>query len=410
MNRITKGLAITSGLVVLAAAATHALAVAPNAKPVVLAPIVEEATLAGPDVIVGSIYELRRWTTSGGQASYSIGTESCNIGTVPLLWQSNNNNHPVIGQNFYRLKDDSFEQVGMSWLKHGFAALTLNLCGQCQNPGSSQLLGVNCSDPYSASLNGSQSNLGPRYEVNPYTGFYPYPFTNPSAGNSLNKRIICDTADVDPAQNAGALYFAEGHYITADDAAAGAGVNNASYRRIQFNTSFTPSFVAGQSTQRQSPAVFAWRDVDPSVQISKVDLGPDDGVIYVGSHAKDLGGGQWQYTYAVQVLNNNRGVRGFGVEIPGGVTPSGYEDNIPEYQPLDPYINANWKKGSKLGYRFWACKSITQEPNANRLTWGTVGTFRLIADSPPTTSANLGVEWFLPGTPKRTFFTGIGPS
>ena len=40
-------------------------------------------------------------------------------------------------------------------------------------------LGVGCSDPYGSGLNGSQNGLGPRYEVNPHTGVFPYPYTSP---------------------------------------------------------------------------------------------------------------------------------------------------------------------------------------------------------------------------------------
>ena len=33
---------------------------------------------------------------------------------------------------------------------------------------------MNCSDSYSAGLNGAQSGLGPKFEVNPTTGVFPY--------------------------------------------------------------------------------------------------------------------------------------------------------------------------------------------------------------------------------------------
>jgi hypothetical protein len=42
--------------------------------------------------------------------------------------------HPVIPQNLYRMSagannDERFEQIGQSWLKHAFTALTQDACG-----------------------------------------------------------------------------------------------------------------------------------------------------------------------------------------------------------------------------------------------------------------------------------------
>src|SRR5688572_28479699 len=118
---------------------------------------------AGPDVIVGSLNGMDSYGSSGGIYAYSIGTTSCNVGTVWLNWFANTNQHPVIGQNFYRLKNGRFEQIGMSWLKHGFFALSGSLCfNDCQGT-NGEHLGVHCSDPYDAGLNGDQGN-GPRNE------------------------------------------------------------------------------------------------------------------------------------------------------------------------------------------------------------------------------------------------------
>ena len=89
-----------------------------------------------------------------------------------------NTDHPVIPQNLYRMSggasnNDRFEQIGQSWLKHAFTALQQNACGFGCTPGTGTHLGVGCSDPYGASLNASQSGLGSRAWVNPFTGAYP---------------------------------------------------------------------------------------------------------------------------------------------------------------------------------------------------------------------------------------------
>jgi len=135
-----------------------------------------------PDVIVGDIHDLAENGTQNGQSAYSFGTTSCNIGNANLSWVASTPDHPVIGSNLYRLKDGRFEMLGMSWLKHGFTALTGSVCNTCTGSGGNHL-SPGCSDPYSAWLNGFQSDLAARSEVNAYTGFFPYP---PVLGGSTN--------------------------------------------------------------------------------------------------------------------------------------------------------------------------------------------------------------------------------
>ena len=107
-----------------------------------------------PDVIVGDMQGIVRNGTASGITAYSIGTFSCNAGSCWLDWFGQSTRHPVIGSNMYRLKDGRFEQVGQSWLKHGFFALSNNLCYSDCNGTNGSHLGVHCADPYDTSLNG----------------------------------------------------------------------------------------------------------------------------------------------------------------------------------------------------------------------------------------------------------------
>ncbi len=167
----------------------------------------------GTDVIVGDLYDAQTYgsnTVNGvTRYGYAIGTISCNIGTRNLLWIADSNQHPIIGQNIYRLKNNRMEQIGQSWLKNGFTALTQNLCNTCNAYGGT-VLGVGCSDPYSGSLNGGQSRLGPRSWVNPATGEYTFNAAGWPAvlttESTIGRRVQVLAADVDPAQNAGAQY------------------------------------------------------------------------------------------------------------------------------------------------------------------------------------------------------------
>ncbi len=98
----------------------------------------------GADVIVGDLNGITKYSATNGVSAYAIGTTSCNVGDAELLWISNNNQHPVIGQNIYRYEDGRFEQMGLSWLKHGFTALQQGLCCTCQSSGTGSRLGIGC--------------------------------------------------------------------------------------------------------------------------------------------------------------------------------------------------------------------------------------------------------------------------
>src|SRR5262245_29674093 len=114
-------------------------------------PNVCDAPGDSPDVVVGHLHSKDRWGNVGGITAFSLGTTSCNVGTCWLNWEDFSNHHPVIAQGMYRLKDGRFEQVGQSWVKHGFFALNQEFCSRdCTPAPTGAHLGVLCSDPYSS--------------------------------------------------------------------------------------------------------------------------------------------------------------------------------------------------------------------------------------------------------------------
>ena len=90
-----------------------------------------------------------------------------------------------------------------------------------------------CSDPYTASRAGSQGNLGPKRDIRASSGYFPYP---PSGGtgvaNTLSRRIQVRLDDLNPAIWPGAAYFTDAVYVQYQDAQAGNGANNNSWRPI----------------------------------------------------------------------------------------------------------------------------------------------------------------------------------
>lgn len=370
------------------------------------------AASIGPDVIVGALPDMAKYGTVGGISAYSIGTTSCNIGDQILLWCDadvpglcDKTQHPVIAQNLYRLKDGRLEMIGMSWLKHGFCALSQTLCGPCQpDPWGCDALGVGCSDPYSASLNGSQSNLGPRSQVNAFTGIFPYPFTAPAAPATIGRRLQVPLTALDPALNSGALYFGEGHYVTADDAAAGNGYNNGSYRRITVGTFTSGSWNLSLTgpTFQQKHAIHAWRDhgggvgiVDPNVIIQDVDV-VGDGRFIVAYKVSDNGNGTWHYEYAVFNMNCDRSARSWFIPVPEGVTVTNMGQTIVNHHSGEPYSTAAWDMSAVSGGLEWSTQTFAQNANANALRWSTMFNFRFDADQPPV-AGNAVLGLFKPG-------------
>jgi hypothetical protein len=359
---------------------------------------------AGPDVIVGAIPDVASYgsATSNGVVTraYAFGTTSCNIGTTQLDWYASpSNQHPYIPMNMYRYYNGRFEQIGMSWGKHGFCALQGTLCGACTPAGSGcpSLLGVGCSDPYSASLNGSQGDLGWRKEVNAATGVFPGTFNSgaPSAQATIGRRLQVAQSDMTSTNFPGAKYVAEGQYIHPDDAASGNDNNNASWR--EFTVSSTYAITLSGATKQQQPAIQAWKAFDPNVNLLFVDV-EGDGRFVVGFSVRDLGGGNWRYEYAIQNLNSDRSGQSFTIPLPSGVTISNVGFRDVNYHSGDPYSGTDWTSTVTSSSIKWETQTYAANQNANALRFSTMYNFWFDANSGPSTSnpaSTLGL--FKPG-------------
>ena len=184
----------------------------------------EVGTVPGPDVIVGELIGLVQSDNGAvnGRVGLALETDACNKGTIDVNWFAlPNSDHPFIPQNVYRMSGGAdntqrFEQIGQSWGKHAFTAASSNTCGfGCNGVGGSHL-GSGCSDAYGTGLNGSQTGIGSRAWVNPFTGSFPGSTANNHSGHShdvTSHRILVDVNDLNTSLNPGATYFAEANYI-----------------------------------------------------------------------------------------------------------------------------------------------------------------------------------------------------
>ncbi|MHC4698288.1 MAG: hypothetical protein ACYTFA_16270, partial [Planctomycetota bacterium] len=102
------------------------------------------------DVVVADLQSIFNYGVVDDITAFAVGTNACNRGTARASWVSYTNQHPVIAQNAYRLRHDRFEQIGLSWVKHGFYAVSNSFCTPCNDPTDGTQLGIGCSDNYTA--------------------------------------------------------------------------------------------------------------------------------------------------------------------------------------------------------------------------------------------------------------------
>jgi hypothetical protein len=380
-------------------------------------------TVPGPDVIIGELIGLVQLTNGAvnGRVGISLGTDACNKGTIDVDWFAlPNADHPFIPQNLYRMSggatnDDRFEQIGQSWGKHAFTAASSNTCGfGCNGVGGSHL-GSGCSDAYGPGLNGSQGGIGSRAWVNPFTGVFPGSTANNHSGHShdaTSHRILVETSDLIPAQNQGALYFAEAEYIVPHEYAwcqSHPGqcnmYNNASYQRHNVSggpTNFTFSPVG--ATIREQPAIMAWTGA--TVNQQEPDPG-NDGIWFMGYKVTNPSAGVWHYEYALYNQNLDRSIQSFSVPFGPGANIFNIGFHAPPQHPAfandgtlnsQGYSSAPWVVTQNGSSTTWSTETFAQNQNANAIRFGTLYNFRFDCNQPPqAVSATVG--FFKTGSP-----------
>ena len=318
--------------------------------------------------------------------------------------------HPMIHMAFYRLLNGRFEQIGISWLKHGFFALSNNQCSTCQNPSDGTFLGVGCSDTYGVSNNQNRDYLGPREEVNPYTGIWnctgSYFAGGPthqdcvrrSGSTGLDAVEHClIVADADLG-NAGASYFYEAYCTIRGDqdlhnnwGSRGCTVarNGSSWKFITSNSG--NALVNG-------PALERWGDLRTTV-----DVAADDGQVLLAVQATALGGAVYHYEYSLLNMNSDRQIRSFDIPVAGvtGISNVACHDN-----DADPAND--WQIAIDPARIHWSTERYGANPNAAALEFGYMVNFRFDANAAPS-DVNASVGLFKPGPGSEVAAATRGP-
>jgi hypothetical protein len=378
-------------------------------------------TTPGPDVIVGDLPDMEQFGSAGTQVGLAIATTSCNAGTEDLDWFAlPQTDHPVIPQNLYRMSggvinDERFEQIGQSWLKHAFTALTQDACGFGCNGVGGPHLGSGCSDPYSASLNGGQTGIGSRAWVNPFTGAFPSTANDHSghAHDGVSHRVRVEIDDLNQTLNQGAAYFAEGQYVTPHEytwCQSNPGecnmYNNVSYRQFSVTGTTSFSFSPVSATVWRKPAISAWADTGASMNQIEPDPGTD-GIWFMAYKVTNPSPEVWHYEYALYNENLDRAIQSFSVPLGPGANISNIGFHAPPQEPGWPndgtfnnqgYSSAPWTVTQAPDSITWNTETFAQNQNANAIRWGTLYNFRFDADQPPQ-NADATVGYFKTGSP-----------
>lgn len=384
---------------------------------ILVAAAVAMATTSGPDVTIINITDVGNYTTSGtvnGYRGYAVGTNSCNVGSQPVWWCNSSTSyctadqHPVIAQNLYRLEGGRFQQIGLSWLKHGFLSTNSpnSACNPAQPcagaPHGGDQLGLGCTDTYGSGLNGSRP-LGMRSEVNVTAGTFPYPYTSVGASAAPDQRVKVLDSDLDPQLHARALYWAEAQYVTADDAAANNGLNNASYRPVTVGASPARNITVTGTTVREKSALYAWKAADAAVEIANVDFTSSPSTIVErfegASRVTDGGDGTWHYEVAIHNVNSQRAARAYSIAFPAGTTVLNAGSHVIAHHSGEPYTNEDWTADITDNVVTWSTDTFATNANANALRWATTFNFWVDTDQPPQSGSTHALALFTPGTP-----------
>ena len=397
-------------------------------KSVVMPPIVgttrgEVPTrTSGPDVIVGDLPDVEQLGSAGTQVGVAVATTSCNNGDQPVDWFAlPQTDHPVVPQNLYRMSGgtdntERFEQIGQSWLKHTFFALEDDACSfGCNTSGcvtGSQLC-PGCSDPYDASLNGDQDQIGSRAWVNPFTGDFPSN-ANDHTGHrhdGVSHRVRVEVDDLNQSLNQGATYFAEAQYVAPSEYTWCQAhptecnmYNNASYREYSVSGTTSFSFSPVGNTVRMLAAIWAWT----GATVNRLEPDPgNDGFWFMGYKVTSPSAGVWHYEYALYNMNLDRAIQSFSVPLGPGVNISNIDFHAPPQEPgwsndgtfnNQGYSSTPWTVTQTADSITWNTETFAQNQNANAIRWGTLYNFRFDADQPPQ-SVNATVGYFKTGSP-----------
>lgn len=385
---------------------------------------------AGRETIGGVVYN-----------GFAASTTSINHGSGAIAWRSNGVGigavmpiqHPLIGINMFRISGGKFEQIGEGWLKHAWLATNSTECPtSCTPSGSGSALGLGCTDTYNSGHNSEYRYLGPKSEVNPYTGVWTaeqswftqgandrirritnsqrMPATSTSTSTAVSytwgaTQSRMKVADLD-LQVPSSQFLYEGYYMAGyvhTNNSSGSpmvtAIDGNKYNNYQYRFA-TPTFNgsgwtwADNATTNSGPAINAWGD-------SRVTGVPRiEGDVITAVKTSDVGGGWYLYDYAVYNLDLDRQLDAFSISVDDSVNVR----NI-TFRDSDKDATNEWTMVRSNGNVRW---TMAASP-ANSLSYARLFNFRFEAQTPPVPGFGQG-DMVKPGSFSYLTYAITGPT
>ena len=340
--------------------------------------LAQSNTVAGLDGRLTVVDNLTYWGRRGaahpnGEAGMSMLNTMCNPGSVVIPWQAPMQpNHPMFGFIITRESNGRMVQISdWSYCKHAFLSINVNgACGTCQNPGTGSLMGLNCSDTYSAGNNGSRTYLGPPAEIDPWLGIW-----NPvgsyfdkgdpevaapnnadgarstisTGGDAVKNRVTVKEQDL---LVPGSFYYGI-QLIHRGEAVANRGDNIASrgFNPVWNGSSW--SFSNNSVGQSYGSILQNWS----GASVDMATNGNDDGRIFVAAKVTPAGS-NFHYEYGVHNVDSSRGVASFRIPVDAGATVTGIG-----FRDIDGDSLNDWT-GQRVGNEI-----VFTAPASNPLNW-----------------------------------------
>ena len=347
----------------------------------------------GQDVIMGDPTNLVMVGREGSKASFGCESVICNGGTEPLDWYANPDpRHPMMTFNMFRLDPDRLIQIGGSWTKHGWASAQADACGfGCTPHPTSTATGVGCSDTYGAAGNASQGNMGPRSDIDPWTGGFIWDgsFMQSDSGpwDQVEERLSIEDADLDPSQHPGSTWISETYVIHPGDLDH---TSNFAWEPVGVSGTPGGNWSIDMSAVSQLGTVqAAW----PGASIAVLQPYPAiDGRCYLAHKVTDNGDGTWHYEYSIYNLDLSGNAGSLTIPVASDVTVTNINFHAPEIHSV-AYSNDAWSSVRDGEGVTWTTLDHSFGGASNPLRWGWLYNFGFDTDAAPETgTAILGVH------------------